>query len=148
MVRGHRRPGVPVDPLRVRKARREAGLSLAQVAGDDVSRTFILFIEQGKARPSREVLRLIARRTGKPVEYFAVPSAPAGAACREIPNELLAIARRLRRLSGTAGLAAGEREGLRILELALKQAARFVRSLQPHADKGAAILIASLSLAV
>jgi transcriptional regulator with XRE-family HTH domain len=112
-----------------------------------VSRTFILFVEQGKARPSREVLRLIARRTGKPVEFFA-PQSDATDVYAEIPNELLAVAKRLRSFSGAVGLAAGEREALKIVELALRQAARFVRAIQPHADKGAAIVIATLSLAL
>src|SRR5215470_17888054 len=56
MRRGARGSGVPVNPARVREARIEAGLSLAQVAGDDVSRTFIHFVEQGRSRPSQNVL--------------------------------------------------------------------------------------------
>jgi len=50
--------------------RLQAGLSLAQVAGGDVSRTFLFLVEQGRSRPSKPVLALIARRTGKPVDYF------------------------------------------------------------------------------
>ena len=62
--------GIAVDPERVREARLEAGLSLAQIARDDVSRTFIHFVETGKSRPSQRILALIARRTGKPISYF------------------------------------------------------------------------------
>lgn len=48
----------------------EAGLSLGQVAGDAISRTAIYFVETGKAKPSMETLKLIAERTGRPLDYF------------------------------------------------------------------------------
>ena len=48
----------------------EAGLSLGQVALNDISRTAIYFIETGKAKPSRETLELIAERTGRPIDFF------------------------------------------------------------------------------
>jgi transcriptional regulator with XRE-family HTH domain len=61
---------VAVIPERIRQARLERGLSLAQVAGQEVSRAFIHLVEQGVARPSLPVLELIAARTGKPPNYF------------------------------------------------------------------------------
>src|SRR2546428_9833747 len=67
--RGRRR-GVEIRPGSVKQARQEAGLSLGQVARDDISRTAIYFVETGKAKPSRETLELIAERTGRPVEFF------------------------------------------------------------------------------
>lgn len=67
--RGRRR-GVEIRPGSVKQARLEAGLSLGQVARDDISRTAIYFVETGKAKPSRETLELIAERTGRPVEFF------------------------------------------------------------------------------
>jgi tetratricopeptide (TPR) repeat protein/DNA-binding XRE family transcriptional regulator len=67
-----RRPGVDVRPGSVKQARLDAGLSLGQVAGGVVSRTAIYFVETGKSRPSMETLRLIADRTGRPVDYFLV----------------------------------------------------------------------------
>ncbi|MGZ6299899.1 MAG: tetratricopeptide repeat protein [Candidatus Limnocylindria bacterium] len=67
--RGRRR-GVEIKPGSARQARLEAGLSLAQVAGDQISRTAIYFVETGKAKPSMETLRLIAERTGRPLEFF------------------------------------------------------------------------------
>ena len=67
--RGRRR-GIAVRPGSVRQARLEAGLSLGQVALDDISRTAIYFVETGKAKPSLETLNLIAARTRKPLEYF------------------------------------------------------------------------------
>jgi tetratricopeptide (TPR) repeat protein len=67
--RGRRR-GVEIRPGSVKQARREAGLSLGQVAGREISRTAIYFVETGKAKPSMETLRLIAERTGRPLEFF------------------------------------------------------------------------------
>src|ERR1700693_4273031 len=67
--RGRRR-GVEIKPGTVKQARFEAGLSLAQVAGSELSRTAIYFVETGKAKPSMETLRLIATRTGRPLDYF------------------------------------------------------------------------------
>jgi len=65
-----RRLGVEIKPGSVKQARAEAGLSLGQVARGDISRTAIYFVETGKAKPSIETLKLIAERTGKPIDYF------------------------------------------------------------------------------
>jgi tetratricopeptide (TPR) repeat protein/DNA-binding XRE family transcriptional regulator len=67
--RGRRR-GVEIKPGTVKQARSDAGLSLAQVAGGEISRTAIYFVETGKAKPSMETLKLIAARTGRPLDYF------------------------------------------------------------------------------
>ena len=67
--RGRRR-GIEIKPGTVKQARSEAGLSLAQVAGGQISRTAIYFVETGKAKPSMETLKLIADRTGRPLDYF------------------------------------------------------------------------------
>jgi tetratricopeptide (TPR) repeat protein/DNA-binding XRE family transcriptional regulator len=67
--RGRRR-GVEIKAGTVKQARADAGLSLAQVAGGEISRTAIYFVETGKAKPSIETLRLIAERTGRPLDYF------------------------------------------------------------------------------
>lgn len=69
--RGRRR-GVEIKPGTVKQARLEAGLSLGQVARGDISRTAIYFVETGKAKPSLETLKLIAERTGRPLDYFLV----------------------------------------------------------------------------
>jgi tetratricopeptide (TPR) repeat protein len=69
-VRRARRPGIDVRPGTVKQARLDAGLSLGQVAAGSVSRTAIYYVETGKARPSMETLRLIADRTGRPLDYF------------------------------------------------------------------------------
>lgn len=65
-----RRKGIPVREGSVRQARKEAKLTLAQVAGQRVSRTAIHLIETGRSRPSLETLEQIARQTRKPVEFF------------------------------------------------------------------------------
>lgn len=66
-----RRPlGLNVIPERVRQARQDAKLSLAQVAKGDISRTAIHLVETGKSRPSLTTLKLIAERTGKPLDFF------------------------------------------------------------------------------
>ena len=70
-----RLPGLAVDAAAIRRARLAAGLSLAQVAGDDLSRAAIHRVEQGKVRPSLRTLQLIAERTGQPVERFLLPEA-------------------------------------------------------------------------
>ena len=65
-----RPPGLDLRPGAARQARNEAGLSLAKVAEGRVSRTAIHLIETGKARPSMATLRLIAERTGRPLDFF------------------------------------------------------------------------------
>ena len=74
-----RRPGRPTldDPVapnplgrRIRQARHALGLSLAAVAGDDFSRAFLNQVELGRAQPSTQNLRIIARRLQRPIEYF------------------------------------------------------------------------------
>ncbi|HXN90071.1 MAG TPA: helix-turn-helix transcriptional regulator [Candidatus Sulfotelmatobacter sp.] len=67
--RGRRR-GLEIRPGSVKQARLEAGLSLGQVALNDISRTAIYFVETGKAKPSMETLQLIAQRTGRPIDFF------------------------------------------------------------------------------
>ena len=73
-----RLPGVNLRPGSVKQARVEASLSLAQLGKGRVTAPAIYLIETGRTRPSLPTLEHIARRTGKPVEYFL--AAPAGAA--------------------------------------------------------------------
>ncbi|HLH68564.1 MAG TPA: helix-turn-helix transcriptional regulator [Candidatus Dormibacteraeota bacterium] len=68
-----RGPGIDVIPERVRAARRDAGLSLAQLAAGAVTPVAIHLIETGKSRPSAATLAHIANRTGKPLAYFTEP---------------------------------------------------------------------------
>lgn len=65
-----RLPGVNLRAGAVKQARREAGLSLAQVGKGQVTAPAIFLIETGRTRPSLPTLEHIAQRTGKPVEFF------------------------------------------------------------------------------
>jgi len=72
-----RRKGVAVREGSVEQARREARLTLAQVAAGQLTRTAIHLIEKGRTKPSMETLEQIARQTRKPIEYFLIPDSPA-----------------------------------------------------------------------
>ncbi len=65
-----RRKGVTVRAGSVAEARKEAGLTLAEVADGKVSRTAIHLIEKGRALPSMETLEHIAEQTHKPLDFF------------------------------------------------------------------------------
>ncbi len=132
MQRRRRAVGIPVDPARVRQARIAAGLSLADIAGTDVSRTMIHFIEHGRARPSERVLALIAERTGKPVGYFTVTAAemPRGATEESFSHQLAAVATGARRFAAASRLTKSEREAVKMLEMTLRHAAAFARALE------------------
>ena len=68
---GRRRlPGVDLRPGAVKQARKESGLSLAQVGKGMVTAPAIYLIETGRTRPSLPTLEHIARKTGKTVEFF------------------------------------------------------------------------------
>ena len=51
-----RRKGIRIREGSVREARLEAGLSLADIAGGELSRTAIHLIEHGRVNPSLETL--------------------------------------------------------------------------------------------
>src|SRR5712691_5624097 len=68
-----RRQGVEVRAGSVEQARREARLTLAQVAAGKLTRTAIHLVEKGRTRPSMETLQLIARQTRKPIDFFLTP---------------------------------------------------------------------------
>src|ERR1700730_17351964 len=65
-----RLPGVTIKPGPAKQARQEAGMSLAQVGKGRVTAPAIYLIETGRTRPSLPTLEHIARRTGKPIEFF------------------------------------------------------------------------------
>src|SRR5438477_8532335 len=104
--RGRRR-GVEIRPGAVKQARQEAGLSLGQVARDDISRTAIYFVETGKAKPSMETLVLIAERTGRPIEFFLGPEA------MPVPAAKIAELERLLATGANAAAAASGEDLLR-----------------------------------
>jgi transcriptional regulator with XRE-family HTH domain len=126
--------------VRVRAARLAAGLSLGQVARDDVSRTFLLFVEQGKSRPSQRVLDLIAKRTHRPVSFFlAAPRDPGDLAdnAPDLATEMVSVAARLRQIRSEARRQV-DYEALKLLEVTLRQGAELVRAIQ-HKPSGRAI---------
>lgn len=77
-LKKRRLPGVNLRPGAVKQARLESGLSLAQLGKGHVTAPAIYLIETGRTRPSLPTLEHIARRTGKPVEFFLAE--PNGAA--------------------------------------------------------------------
>ncbi len=74
-LRRRRGVGLEVRPGAVRTARQEAGLSLAAVAGVELTRAAIHRVETGLAKPSLTTLQLIASRTGQPLSYFLAEGA-------------------------------------------------------------------------
>ena len=137
MKRGKRGAGIPVDPARVREARIQAGLSMGELAGDDVSRTFIFLIERGRSRPSRAVLELIARRTRKPTSYFTLPTQAGTQLSSDLVDDMIGIANRVRQFSSINRLTTVEREAFKLIEVTLHQGADLARSVQAnHAING------------
>jgi transcriptional regulator with XRE-family HTH domain len=126
--RGRRGPGVPIIPSRVRQARIERGLSLADLAGTEVSRAFIHQLEQGLARPSLQVLEVIAQRTGRAVSYFTGGELqnPVGP---DLSSELVAASKRLERLASTLDLTEANREALRMVVNNLRHGARLITAV-------------------
>src|SRR4030088_3117650 len=55
---------------RVREARRERGMSQAQLAGEELTKGFISQVESNLVRPSVRSLQIIAARLGKSLDYF------------------------------------------------------------------------------
>ncbi|MGW7349853.1 helix-turn-helix domain-containing protein [Streptomyces sp. NPDC054784] len=59
-----RRPGVG---HRIRQARLRTGLSQTELAGADISPSYVSLVEHGKRVPSEDVLRVLSHRLGVPV---------------------------------------------------------------------------------
>ena len=130
MQRGTRGSGIAVDPERVREARIEAGLSLAQLAREDVSRTFIHFVETGQSRPSQPVLALIARRTGKPISYFTLQATSERNSSMGLATDLARVAKRVQQFAAGDHLTEVEIKAMKLVEVTLGQAAELTRSVQ------------------
>ena len=129
MRRGVRGSGIPIDPERVRQARLTAGLSLGQLAGKEVSRTFMHQVEHGQARPSTPVLKLIAQRTGKPIKYF-MPASTGSVSGRDLSEELSGVATRVRRFMAINQLKPTERDAMKLVEMSLRHGATLVRGIR------------------
>ena len=105
-----RRQGVEIRAGSVEQARREARLTLAQVAGGKLTRTAIHLIEKGRTRPSMETLQLIARQTHKPIDFFLTAEASS------VLTERQAQLRELERLTAVRQLEAVTQMGTSLLE--------------------------------
>jgi tetratricopeptide (TPR) repeat protein len=87
---------VPIDPDLVRQARLKAGLSLAQVAGSELTRQAVHLIETGKVQPSARSLQVIARRLGVPAHTFRLSPVPGGETAHDRATELERLCERQR----------------------------------------------------
>src|SRR5512132_1236021 len=76
---------------RVREARRERGMSQAQLAGEELTKGFISQVESGLVRPSVRSLQIIATRLAKSLDYF-LGDAPLAAEKRLAFHRLAAAA--------------------------------------------------------
>jgi len=60
---------------RIRQARQEHGMSLAQLGGTELSRGFLSLVESGRSSISLRALAIVAARLTLPISYF-VDDAP------------------------------------------------------------------------
>lgn len=102
---------------------------MAQLAGDQVSRTFIYLVEQGRSRPSQTVLALIARRTGKPIGYFLTKAARSSQSSKDLATELSTAATHVRRFVAINQLDKFELEAMKLIEASLQHGAVLARTI-------------------
>ncbi|WP_152978215.1 tetratricopeptide repeat protein [Caloramator mitchellensis] len=57
---------------KIRKRRKELGLTLKEVAGDFVTVAQLSSIENGKSKPSKKLLEFLAKQLGVNIEYFII----------------------------------------------------------------------------
>jgi tetratricopeptide (TPR) repeat protein len=69
---------------RIRAARQARGLSLAQVGGEDLSRSFLSLVELGRSRISLKALSIVASRLDLPMSYFLEGDVAPRAAAAEL----------------------------------------------------------------
>ena len=87
--------GVDIKPDVLRLARARAGLSLAQVAGGELTRQAVHLIETGKVRPSMNSLRAITGRLAVPIQAVLAQPQMAPESDHEV-GELQALFRQRR----------------------------------------------------
>ncbi len=56
--------------LRIRAARHARRMTLAELGGEDLSRSFLSLVERGKSRISLRALTIVARKLDLPISYF------------------------------------------------------------------------------
>lgn len=67
---GQPRPTRPTLGERIRRERQRLGLTQAELAGEEMTKSFISQVEADLTRPSLRNLQLLARRLNRPVSYF------------------------------------------------------------------------------
>jgi tetratricopeptide (TPR) repeat protein len=77
---------------RIRASRLERGLSLAQVGGDDLSRSFLSLVELGHSRISLRALAIVAERLDLPMSYFLQGASVSSAEIAELALDRAEIA--------------------------------------------------------
>jgi HTH-type transcriptional regulator, quorum sensing regulator NprR len=55
---------------KIRQARQERGMTLAQLGGQDLSKSFLSLVESGRSRVSLRALEILAQRLDRPMSYF------------------------------------------------------------------------------
>ncbi|HEV2416022.1 MAG TPA: hypothetical protein VGX27_14555 [Candidatus Dormibacteraeota bacterium] len=119
---------------------------MGQVAGDDFSRTFLLLVEQGKSRPSKRVLDLIAKRTHRPVSFFLAQQEDTGGLPDRAPDlatEMVSVAARLRQIRLGGVRTNVDQEALKLLEVTVRQGAELVRAIETkHSGRAVELRIA------
>ena len=79
-------PGSETLGQRIKRLRKERGMSLAKVVREDFSRAFLNQVELGRAQPSTRVLRVIAGRLGTQVDYLLEGRLPGFATRTSFPR--------------------------------------------------------------
>ena len=77
---------------RIRELRRRMGMTQAELAGSDFTKSFISQVEKGQTRPSLRSLQIIAERLNQPISYFLSDEEVSPASSSEA-ERLLAVAR-------------------------------------------------------
>ncbi len=62
--------GLGVVGDKIRDLRKKSGLTQEQLAGNELTKSYVSQVERGRIRPSRKALEIIARRLSKPLGYF------------------------------------------------------------------------------
>lgn len=128
--------GIDIIPERVRAARRQAALTLADLAAGKVTSVAIHMIETGKSRPSASTLMHIAQRTHQPIAFFTDERHPAalapakGTESVDSVHHLRRAALAVRSLAADPKLIDTERIALRALQVNLLESIRVVQAMQ------------------
>lgn len=62
--------GMKMVGVKIRDLRKKLGFTQEQLAGSELTKSYVSQVELGRIRPSRNALAIMARRLGKPLGYF------------------------------------------------------------------------------